>query len=123
VTAENPLRYGLPSIPRSDAPASFALPQASISPLIQEPPLATPLVARRVIGVGPMPYERYGFTLLPGWNGKSAATWPPYSAQSAAAGTLWNDDVKTFVPAIAAQPSSIQAPQSSPTSAQNYWNR
>jgi hypothetical protein len=120
VSAENPLRYGLPSIPRSDTSAAFQLPQAAMSPLIQEPALQTPLVARRVVGVGPMPYERYGFALLPGWNGKSAATWPPYSAQSAAAGTLWNDEVKTFVPVIAAQPAS---PQASPTSAQNYWNR
>src|SRR5437588_970904 len=47
VTAENPLRFGMPSIPRSEAVASLAPPQASISPLIQEPPLGTPLVARR----------------------------------------------------------------------------
>jgi hypothetical protein len=82
-----------------------------------------PLVARRVIGVGPMPYERYGFALLPGWNGKSAATWPPYSAQAALAGTLWNDEMKTSGTVIAAQAPSPQAPQPLPTSAQNYWNR
>jgi tetratricopeptide (TPR) repeat protein len=123
VTAENPLRYGLPGIPRSDTRPSLALPQASISPLIQEPPLATPLVARRVTGVGPMPYERYGFALLPGWNGKAAATWPPYSAQSAPAGTLWNDELRTSGPVVAVQTASPQAPQTSPSSAQNYWNR
>jgi tetratricopeptide (TPR) repeat protein len=123
VTAENPLRFGMPSIPRSEAVASLALPQASISPLIQEPPLGMPLVARRVIGVGPMPYERYGFTLLPGWNGKNAATWPPYSAQWAAAGTLWSDEVKNSGAVIAAQTQSPQPPQGSPASAQNYWNR
>jgi hypothetical protein len=123
VTADNPLRYGLPSIPRSDTTPSLALPQAPLSPLIQEPPLATPLVARRVTGVGPMPYERYGFTLLPGWNGKAAATWPPYSAQSAPAGTLWNDELRTSGPVVAAQTASPQALQASPTSAQNYWNR
>jgi tetratricopeptide (TPR) repeat protein len=123
VTADNPLRFGMPSIPRSDATPSFALPQAAISPLIQEPPLGTPLVARRVIGVGPMPYERYGFALLPGWNGKNAATWPPYSAQWAAAGTLWSDEVKNSGPVIAAQAQSPQPPLGSPASAQNYWNR
>jgi tetratricopeptide (TPR) repeat protein len=123
VTADNPLRFGMPSIPRSDATPSFALPQAAISPLIQEPPLGTPLVARRVIGVGPMPYERDGFALLPGWNGKNAATWPPYSAQWAAAGTLWSDEVKNSGPVIAAQTQSPQPPLGSPASAQNYWNR
>ncbi|MBV8851315.1 MAG: hypothetical protein JOZ16_17220 [Methylobacteriaceae bacterium] len=123
VAAENPLRYGLPGVPRADTTPSLALPQAAVSPLIQEPPLATPLVARRVTGVGPMPYERYGFTLLPGWNGKNAATWPPYSAQSAAAGTLWSDAVRSGGAVVAAQPLSPQAPQASPTSAQNYWNR
>jgi tetratricopeptide (TPR) repeat protein len=123
VTAENPLRYSLPSVPRSDTTLSLALPQASMSPLIQEPPLATPLIARRVIGVGPMPYERYGFTLLPGWNGKNAATWPPYSAQWASAGTLWSDEVKSTGAIVAAQVPSPQISPSSPTSAQNYWNR
>jgi hypothetical protein len=70
-----------------------------------------------------MPYERYGFALLPGWNGKSAATWPPYSAQWAAAGTLWSDEVKNSGAVIAAQTQSPQPPLGSPASAQNYWNR
>ena len=30
---------------------------------------ATVLEARRTAGVGPMPYEKYGIALLPGWNG------------------------------------------------------
>ncbi len=123
VPAENPLRFGMPSVPRSDAAPSLSLPQAALSPLIQEPPLAIPLVARRVIGIGPMPYERYGFTLLPGWNGKAAPTWPPYSAQTAAIGTLWNDEMKTSGAVLAAQTPAQPIPQASPTSAQNYWNR
>jgi tetratricopeptide (TPR) repeat protein len=48
-----------------------------------------PQVARRVPGVGPMPYERHGFTLLPGWNGTEAPTWPTASAQLPPEGTLW----------------------------------
>jgi cellulose synthase operon protein C len=123
VAAENPLRFGMPGVPRSDSAPSLALPPAALSPLIQEPPLATPLVARRVIGVGPMPYERYGFTLLPGWNGKAVPTWPPYSAQTAAIGTLWNDEMKTSGAVLAAQTPAQPVPQASPTSAQNYWNR
>ncbi len=50
-----------------------------------------PLVARRVPGVGPMPYERYGFSLLPAWNGQQTASWPPYTQQIAPAGTQWAD--------------------------------
>jgi hypothetical protein len=123
VTADNPLRFGLPGVPRSGSNPSFSLPQAALSPLLQEPPIATPLVARRVIGVGPMPYERYGFTLLPGWNGKNAATWPAYSAQSAPAGTLWNSEMKSSGAVLAAQAPAQQAPQVPPTTAQNYWNR
>ncbi|MDF2116468.1 hypothetical protein PY365_12855 [Roseiarcaceae bacterium H3SJ34-1] len=47
-----------------------------------------PLVAQRVPGVGPMPYERYGFTLLAGWNGTTSAS-DPHNAETAPAGTLW----------------------------------
>jgi hypothetical protein len=36
-----------------------------------------------------MPYERYGFTLLPGWQGQTNPSNPPASAQIAPAGTLW----------------------------------
>jgi len=49
---------------------------------------AQPMVATRVPGVGPMPYERYGFSLLPGWTGVLAAS-APHNAQAAPAGTLW----------------------------------
>ncbi|BAT59602.1 hypothetical protein GJW-30_1_02135 [Variibacter gotjawalensis] len=48
-----------------------------------------PQVARRVPGVGPMPYERFGFTLLPGWNGIETSTWPPAGAQQPPEGTWW----------------------------------
>ena len=64
-----------------------------------------PLVARRVPGVGPMPYERWGFGLLPGWNGAQTATWPPASAQIAPAGTLWAAEAKRAEGGVpAAQP-------------------
>ncbi len=48
-----------------------------------------PLVARRVPGVGAMPYERYGFTLRPGWDGTADASSPTAAERSTAAGTLW----------------------------------
>jgi hypothetical protein len=47
-----------------------------------------PLVARRVPGVGAMPYEHYGFSLLPGWTGVLTAS-APHTAETAPAGTLW----------------------------------
>ena len=93
----NPKEFPIPMYPENDLrfPASG---QASIEaaqtimggPFTREPyPGPWPAVARRVPGIGPMPYERYGFTLLPGWNGITTATWPPASAQVAPAGTLW----------------------------------
>ncbi|HUZ67787.1 MAG TPA: hypothetical protein VMU56_09015 [Beijerinckiaceae bacterium] len=80
---QNPLR----SFVRASGAANFGLSYLS------EPSRGPwPLVAHRVPGVGPMPYERYGFTLLPGWNGVTQPTWPPYSAQPAAPGTLAAQD-------------------------------
>ena len=52
-----------------------------------------PLVARRVPGVGAMPYERFGFTLRPGWDGTTEASSPTASERSAPAGTLWSLEV------------------------------
>lgn len=46
------------------------------------------LVARRVPGVSAMPYERWGFALLPGGNGLQTPD-APHSAAKAPAGTLW----------------------------------
>ncbi len=50
---------------------------------------AGPLVARRVPGVGAMPYERYGFTLLKGWDGTVEASSPTSAERPTPAGTLW----------------------------------
>ena len=51
------------------------------------PPPLRPLVARRVPGAGPMPYERYGFALLPGYNGLTQAS----TLSDPPAGTQWQD--------------------------------
>jgi hypothetical protein len=80
VSPENDLRYPSPGA----ATAGFA------GAMAREPLGGPwPLVARRVPGIGPMPYERYGFTLLPGWQGQTTPSNPPASAQIAPAGTLW----------------------------------
>ena len=93
----NPKEFPISMYPENDlryiASGQGVEPQQTAVPAGQygrEPfPGPWPLVARRVPGVGPMPYERFGFALLPGWNGITTATWPMTSAQIAPAGTLW----------------------------------
>jgi hypothetical protein len=82
VDPENDLRFA--------ALANIALAAASReSGLVHEPPGdQLSLVARRVPGVGPMPYERYGFALLPAYNRQTEPS-APHSALAAAAGTPW----------------------------------
>jgi hypothetical protein len=92
VAMDNPLRFRplpIPALLAQRSP-SISFPPAAEGPLRREPATQpAPLVARRVPGVGPMPYEQYGFSLLPGWNGVETATWPPYSQQIAPPGTQW----------------------------------
>jgi tetratricopeptide (TPR) repeat protein len=89
---ENPLRFistgKLMGKPMPIA-ASGVVTLTQMAPEYYRGPL--PLVARRVPGVGPMPYERYGFTLLAGWNGTMSAS-EPHNAETAPAGTLWATD-------------------------------
>lgn len=92
VAMDNPFRFRALPIPAllAQRSPSISFPPAAEGPLRKEPATQpAPLVARRVPGVGPMPYERYGFSLLPGWNGIETATWPPYSQQIAPPGTQW----------------------------------
>lgn len=88
VGAENPLRLG-------EGGAAPARPREG--EYLREARATPPLVARRVVGVGPMPYERYGFTLLPGWNGTDRASLqagPPIPA----IGTLAQAETGTLNP-------------------------
>ena len=98
VAVENPLRFpafGMPGAPKASVPPR---PSALFIALQPEPVRGPPhLVARRVPGVGPMPYENYGFSLLPGWNGIETATVPPASAQTPAPGTLSADEIADAV--------------------------
>ena len=106
VISDNPLRFPalaplggrmVPPLPGHD-PSLRADPARGVMPL----------VARRVPGVGPMPYERYGFSLLPGWNGQEAASWPPASQQVAPSGTQWAnqeaDPARTGASSLDARP-------------------
>ena len=82
VALDNPLRYPPASLQRAlsepVAPGSYAREPSTARP---------PLVARRVNGAGPMPYERYGFALLPGYNGLDK----PETLGAPPPGTLWQD--------------------------------
>jgi len=85
VNPANPLRYA-----GIGPGAVVGAPYSAAAGYLAEPVKGPwPLVARRVPGVGPMPYERYGFSLLPAWNGLTTATEPTYATQPAPAGTLW----------------------------------
>ncbi|MFV0280407.1 MAG: hypothetical protein ACK5JM_06565 [Rhodoblastus sp.] len=129
VDPENPLRYAATAAPNAHAPSQFA--QAAAQIALQAEPFRGPypLVAARVPGVGRMPYERFGFSLLPGWNGVSGPTSPTYAAQIAPAGTLWANELpekdrpKTAAEAGGGQPAgapsapnSVAAPQVAPNS-------
>lgn len=50
-----------------------------------------PTIARRVPGVGPMPYERFGFSLKPAWNGEDGPSVPTAAEKPAPLGSLWSD--------------------------------
>ncbi|MFE1600455.1 hypothetical protein [Methylobacterium sp. ID0610] len=81
VPSENALRYPPLSLQRALAePVPAGL-------YAKDPVSPMPLVARRVPGAGTMPYERYGYALLPGYNGLDK----PASLSPVAAGTLWQE--------------------------------
>lgn len=98
VAAENPLRQG-------EGGAAPARPREG--EYLREVRDAPPLIARRVVGVGPMPYERYGFTLLPGWNGvvrASLQAGPP----TPAVGTLAQAETGTTIQAGSPRPGQFR---------------
>jgi tetratricopeptide (TPR) repeat protein len=115
VTVENPLRFapaGQGVLLGPDGAPSGGFAQDRFQGL-------SPLVARRVPGVGAMPYERYGYALLPGYNGVLTYSSPRASDQAAPAGTLWSkeppDDATpdSNQPATARDSDPRQAPNSS----------
>ncbi len=90
VGPENPMRFAAVEQPIAINAPVGADPAAAPGGFAREPdPDSIPLVARRVPGVGRMPYERYGFALLPAYNGVTAASAPTAAEQPAPAGTLW----------------------------------
>ena len=84
VPAENPLRFAGGSIVPDPSRDGEYLREARTVP--------PPLVARRVVGAAAMPYERYGYTLLPGWNGTERPSFQIGSG-SPPVGTLAHADI------------------------------
>jgi hypothetical protein len=97
-------------------PAQIAAMPATQTLLRAEQVRPAPLVARRVQGVGPMPYERWGFSLLPGANGQTTPD-APHSAQTAPPGTVWASEptgsrpLDTFVDPFQAMQAISSAPR------------
>lgn len=79
VASENPLRFSALHTVASEDQAARGVARM-------------PLIARRVPGAGAMPYERFGFSLMPGWDGSKEASSPPVAERPAAAGTQAADD-------------------------------
>ncbi|AWN44928.1 hypothetical protein DK419_00140 [Methylobacterium terrae] len=87
-----------PLVRRSDFPLAVAMENdlraaPAGSPVALAPPRAAargPTTARRVPGVGPMPYERFGFALLPAWTGETGPSAPSAAERPAPLGTLWS---------------------------------
>jgi cellulose synthase operon protein C len=84
VSPENPLRYW-------SAGQSVASP-GSAAEWREHDAFAGVTAARRVPGVGPMPYERFGMTLLRGWNGSDQPNYLPGVELRAPVGTLWQSE-------------------------------
>jgi tetratricopeptide (TPR) repeat protein len=92
VDAENPLRFAssgkLAGRPAPGAQSAFA----AAAPFTPEPwTQPQQLLARRVPGVASMPYERWGFALLPAGNGQQTPD-APHGAQKAPVGTAWANE-------------------------------
>ena len=97
VAAENPLHFAGGSIaPDPARDGEYLRPTRLAQP---------PLVARRVVGVAAMPYERYGYTLLPGWNGTDRPSFQIGSG-SPPVGTLAQAEAAAELRAGAQRPAS-----------------
>ena len=79
--------------------------------------ISATITARRVVGVGPMPYERFGFKLLKGWNGNPQPSLNLLDAQ-AASGTAWHVEQSTLVAIKPASREASAAPE--PTLASRF---
>jgi cellulose synthase operon protein C len=85
VNPENPLRFPLRG---STAPDHGN----RVGQFRGDGPFTPPRQARRVPGAEAMPYERYGVTLLPAYNGLSTVSFHAGAYRAAANGTMWAEE-------------------------------
>jgi cellulose synthase operon protein C len=85
VNPENPLRFPLRHGTPPDNGSRFGQLRA-------DGPFNPPRHARRVPGAEAMPYERYGVTLLPAYNGVAAVSFHAAAYRAAANGTMWAEE-------------------------------
>jgi hypothetical protein len=76
-------------------------------------PFSPPRLARRVPGAEAMPYERYGVTLLPAYNGGTAVSFHAGAYRAAANGTMWAEE--NAAPARGASMAPTSSLRASPT--------
>jgi cellulose synthase operon protein C len=85
VNPENPLRFPL----RGGTPPDH---RGRFGQFHGEGPFSPPRLARRVPGAEAMPYERYGITLLPAYNGVTTVSFHAGAYRAAAKGTMWAEE-------------------------------
>jgi cellulose synthase operon protein C len=85
VNPENPLRFPLRGGTSPDHGSRFGQ-------FRTDAPFNPPRLARRVPGAEAMPYERYGVTLLPAYNGLTAVSFRAGAYRAAANGTMWAEE-------------------------------
>ena len=68
---------------------AFALEEAAAGAMPEPRAARAPVVAHRVLGVMAMPYERFGLTLLPAYDGSRAPSPISVGEQPALRGSLW----------------------------------
>ena len=98
VAPENPLRF---SALKTIALENQTRPDRAAKP--------SALVARRVPGVGAMPYERFGFTLQAGWDGTTEPSSPSAAERRPPQGTPWS-----FAQSLPDAPRLAEAPTRQP---------
>jgi cellulose synthase operon protein C len=112
VNPENPLRFPLRGGTAPDR-------GSRIGQFRTDGPFNPPRLARRVPGAEAMPYERYGITLLPAYNGVTAVSFHAGAYRAAATGTMWAEE--TPAPVSGASIAPARGASMAPTSSLRAW--
>ena len=107
--SEFPIAVSFENPYRSQPGTRLAAPTIRIAGWRPSGPAAPVVDARRVPGVGVMPYERYGVSMLPGWNGASQPALTEELRLRPARGTPWSEQAALEISQIGASTSSQSA--------------